>query len=134
MIGGPVVVDDSGIFFDAYPNFPGVFSKYMYQSLGIPGLQRLFIDQPNTHVWYQCVLSYMDLTLSEPKQFIGKVEGNICFDFLDKVEIDTHLQYDAFFLADGMDVVAQMDKTHFESFHHRTRASIALREFLLSKD
>jgi XTP/dITP diphosphohydrolase len=129
-----VVVDDSGIYFDTYPDFPGVLSKYIYKSLGMYGLQKLFVDQPNTHAWFQCVLTYMDQLLSEPIQFIGKVSGHISFDFLDQVVVDSHLPYDAIFQAVGMNGVAQMDMEQFQTFHHRTKASISLKDFLVSRN
>ena len=38
----PVIVDDSGIFFHKYKNFPGTFTKYIYQSLGMKNLEKLY--------------------------------------------------------------------------------------------
>jgi XTP/dITP diphosphohydrolase len=38
----PVLVDDSGIFFHKYKNFPGTFTKYVYQSLGMKNLEKLY--------------------------------------------------------------------------------------------
>jgi XTP/dITP diphosphohydrolase len=126
----PVVVDDSGIFFDAYPDFPWVFSKYIFQSLGINGLSRLFQDQPNKGAYFQCVLSYMDMTLDSPKQFIGKVSGKVCFEYLDQIVINPNWPYDAIFQAEEMNVVAQLDMNQFDTLHHRTKASDKLLEFL----
>jgi XTP/dITP diphosphohydrolase len=131
-IGWPVVVDDTGIFFDAYPNFPGVFSKYMYQSLWMAWLSKLFVDQSNIKAWFQCVLSYMDSLLEQPMQFVWTTSWTINFSMLDQVTIDNHLPYLSIFVPDGWETVAQMDPSYFESNHHRTKASIALREFLVS--
>jgi XTP/dITP diphosphohydrolase len=132
-VGSAVLVDDSGIFFAAYPDFPGVFSKYIYASLGITGLQKLFHEQQNTGAWYQCVLSYMDETLSEPIQFVGKSAGVIDFSFLDQVVVNPHLPFDAFFRPEGMAVVAGMDMNTFARQHHRGRAAQQLKEWLLHR-
>lgn len=133
MVQWPVLVDDSGIYFSAYPDFPGVFSKYMFQSLGVEWLRRLFLQQPNTDAYFQCVLSYMDATLPSPVQFVGRVEGVIDFRFLESIVIDKHLPYDAIFRADGMDVVAQLDMSTFESLHHRAKATTSARQWLAER-
>ncbi len=129
----PVLVDDSGIYFDSYPDFPGVFSKYIFQSLGVVWLQKLFIDQPNTKAWYQCVLSYMDEALQEPQQFVGKIFGVIDFSFLDRIQPDSHLPYDAIFRLEHASNVVQMDIASFALDNHRARAARALKEWLSEK-
>lgn len=42
MLQKPVLVDDSGIFFSKYKNFPGTFTKYIYQSLGMENIAKLY--------------------------------------------------------------------------------------------
>jgi XTP/dITP diphosphohydrolase len=132
-IGWPVLVDDSGIYFDAYPDFPGVFSKYMFHSLGVVWLQKLFVDQPNTKAWHQCVLSYMDETLQEPKQFVWTVSWVIDFSFLDRLQPDPHLPYDAIFRLEGVWTVVQLDMASFAPHNHRARAARALKEWLVKE-
>jgi inosine/xanthosine triphosphate pyrophosphatase family protein len=96
------------------------------------GLQQLFREQNNTHASFLCVLSYMDEHLLEPKQYIGTTQGSIDFSFLDKVTVDLHLPYLSIFVPEGMDTVAQMNTSFFESNHHRTKASEALKEYIAS--
>lgn len=38
---GPWLVEDSGIFLDALGGFPGVYSAYVYRTVGLPGILRL---------------------------------------------------------------------------------------------
>lgn len=129
----PVLVDDSGIYFSAYPDFPGVFSKYIFHSLGSEGLRRLFADQQNTKAYFQCVLSYMDTTLDSPMQFVWRIAGEMDFSFLHIVQIDEHLPYDAIFRPNGMEVVAQMEMSTFARMHHRTQAAELCKKWLLQK-
>lgn len=129
----PVLVDDSGIYFDAYQDFPGVFSKYIFQSLGVKWLQKLFVDQTNSKAWHQCVLSYMDETLQEPQQFVGTVEGVMDFSFLDRVQPDSHLPYDAIFRLENASSVVQMDIPSFIPHNHRARAARAVKEWLVGR-
>jgi XTP/dITP diphosphohydrolase len=130
----PVLVDDSGIYFDAYPDFPGVFSKYIFQSLGVVWLQKLFVDQPNINAWHQCVLTYMDETLQEPKQFVWTVAGVMDFSFLDRIQPDLHLPYDALFRLEDSATVVQLDMALFTPHNHRARASRELKEWLSTKE
>lgn len=41
-VGKPILVDDSGIFFNRYKQFPGVMTKFVFQALGFEGLFRLY--------------------------------------------------------------------------------------------
>jgi len=41
LVKKPILVDDDGIYFDKYRDFPGVFTKYVYEGLGIDGLYQL---------------------------------------------------------------------------------------------
>lgn len=131
-IGWPVLVDDSGIYFSAYKDFPGVFSKYIFQSLGVEGVRRV-VAWITQDAYYQCVLSYMDATLSEPKQFVGRVNGILDFSFVDsgEVTINHNLPFDTIFRADGMTVVAQLDMSTFTTLHHRAQAATLCKEWLI---
>lgn len=37
----PVLVDDTGVYFESYPNFPGTMTKFVYKALGFNGLFKL---------------------------------------------------------------------------------------------
>ena len=41
----PVMVDDTGMFFEAYNNFPGPNPKFVFQSIGYDGIFRLLKDK-----------------------------------------------------------------------------------------
>ncbi|MCI4369595.1 MAG: non-canonical purine NTP pyrophosphatase [Thermoplasmata archaeon] len=43
---GFVIVEDSGLFIDALGGFPGVYSAYVLQTLGLPDLLRLLEGKP----------------------------------------------------------------------------------------
>lgn len=56
----PVLVDDAGVYFDAYPHFPGFMSKFIWQSLGIEGIFKLLDDNPKAH--FSVFFTYCDGT------------------------------------------------------------------------
>ncbi len=48
LIGKPVLVDDTGVFFDAYPDFPGINPKWVFDRLGYKGLLKLVEHEKRT--------------------------------------------------------------------------------------
>ena len=60
--GGPVLVDDSGLFVDGFEGFPGPYTAYVENTLGIETVQRLAareLDAPQRGA-FRCVLAYCD--------------------------------------------------------------------------
>jgi len=41
MLKNPVLIDDSGLYFTNYNNFPGTLSKYVYEGIGYEGIFKL---------------------------------------------------------------------------------------------
>jgi len=60
--GEPVLVDDSGLFVDGFDGFPGPYTSYVEDTLGIETVQRLAaseLDAPQRGA-FRCVLAYCD--------------------------------------------------------------------------
>ncbi|ELZ92871.1 Ham1 protein / nucleoside-triphosphatase [Haloferax mucosum ATCC BAA-1512] len=60
--GEPVVVDDAGLFIDGFDGFPGPYSSYAEDTLGIEAVYRLAaseLDEPRRAA-FRCVLAYCD--------------------------------------------------------------------------
>ena len=58
----PVLVDDSGLFVDGFEGFPGPYTAYVEDTLGIETVQRLAareLDAPHRGA-FRCVLAYCD--------------------------------------------------------------------------
>ena len=51
------IVDEAGIFFKAYKNFPGALTKNIYASLGYNGILRL-LDGKNRAAYFKTVIAY----------------------------------------------------------------------------
>ena len=120
----PVLIDDSGIFFDAYNRFPGTLTKFIYHGIGYEGLLKLVEDNNRAKF-----LLYMIYTEKENEHHIfeGKCEGQV----IRPKRFDAHpgLPYDAIFLPDGSNkTYAQLRGTDEEKkFAYRLRA---LQKFL----
>lgn len=74
----PFIIDETGIYFNKYNNYPGTLTKYVIKSLGIEGIKRLLCDSDNT-AYFKTTILY-----SEDKQdykfFEGILKGKIVID------------------------------------------------------
>ncbi|MFC6874149.1 non-canonical purine NTP pyrophosphatase [Halobellus marinus] len=60
--GEPVLVDDAGLFVEGFDGFPGPYSSYVEETLGIETVGRLVaaeIDEPR-RASFRCVMAYCD--------------------------------------------------------------------------
>lgn len=55
----PVLVDHTGVYFDLYENFSGSMTKFIFQSIKLPGFFKLFDtgDRMGIHVVLVCKYS-----------------------------------------------------------------------------
>jgi len=70
----PLIVEDTGIFFTAYRNFPGLFAKRMYIALGFSGLMKLLKGR-SRKAYFKTVICYYNG--KKMKIFTGRLEGTI---------------------------------------------------------
>jgi XTP/dITP diphosphohydrolase len=57
---GPVLVDDAGLFVDALEGFPGPYSSYVEETVGIERVQTLVATEDDHRAAFRCVLAYCD--------------------------------------------------------------------------
>jgi len=53
----PLIVDDAGIYFEAYPNFPGAFTKFIIKLLGFEGIFKL-LEGKDKKAYFQCTIGF----------------------------------------------------------------------------
>jgi XTP/dITP diphosphohydrolase len=58
--GEPVLVDDAGLFVDGYDGFPGPYSSYVEDTLGVERVADLAADLDDPRARFECVLAYCD--------------------------------------------------------------------------
>jgi non-canonical purine NTP pyrophosphatase (RdgB/HAM1 family) len=73
LVKQPLLLDDGGLFFAAYNQFPGTLSKYVFQGLGFKGLFKL-IEEDN-HASFILQLAYTDG--AQTQLFEGVCQGTI---------------------------------------------------------
>lgn len=58
--GDPVIVDDSGLFVDGLGGFPGPYSAYVEDTLGVDTVGRLARSEGARRAHFRCVVAYCD--------------------------------------------------------------------------
>ena len=70
----PVIIDDAGIYFEKYRDFPGVLTKYVYRGLGREGLLKLV--EPGDKAYFQLTMVYW-YAPEKYEVFVGRCQGHI---------------------------------------------------------
>ena len=71
-----LIVEDAGLFVEALDGFPGAFSSYVFETLGIRGLLTLLEQSESRNAYFRSAVAYCEPE-GEPKVFEGKVSGTI---------------------------------------------------------
>lgn len=72
----PVLAEDTGVFFRAYPDFPGVYAAYAFRALGFSGLLALLKGRSRGAV-FRTALAYCDSASRKPRVFVGECPGTL---------------------------------------------------------
>lgn len=120
----PVLVDDAGIYFEKYRDFPGVFTKFVYRGLGREGLLKLVNPGDKAYFRLSMVFWYApDLY----QDFVGECKGYI----IDQTKFTAGEQspYDMMFAPEGdTRTFAELHAVgEYEKYHYRVDA---LKHFL----
>jgi XTP/dITP diphosphohydrolase len=123
--GLPVFVEDAGLFVEALNGFPGPYSKYVYNTVGVKGILKLMKNVENRKAYFMSVVAFGSPD-EQPTCFIGKVNGTLSLQ-----EMGTSgFGYDPIFVPSKGDgrTFAKMTTTEKNGYSHRTEA---LRKFAL---
>ncbi|MBI2971600.1 MAG: non-canonical purine NTP pyrophosphatase [Candidatus Aenigmarchaeota archaeon] len=113
----PVLVDDTGVYFEAVKGFPGHRAKRLYQSLGFGGIVGR-IRGRSRKAYFKTVLCYKDA--STTKLFAGVLRGVIA----DTIHRGgrAELPYEKIFLIKGRSL-ASLPLSEKIAMSHRTQAA-----------
>ncbi len=116
----PLLIDDAGIYFNRWHNFPGVLTKFVVQGLGMEGIKRL-IDEDDTG-YFRLLLVYVDEG-GNLHPFEGRCDGRLTSRY--RGTAHEGLPFDVCFIPDGLDkTYAQInfDDPLYEHYLYRIRA------------
>ena len=126
----PVMVDDTGVFIDAYKNFPGPLAKFVFANLGYEGLFKL-LDGEDPAGHFETAAAYCEPG-GEPQVFTGQMKGH----FIIKSDLGDpgFMPYMQIFVPDGFEkTIAELSVEEKNSISHRAAAFRKLGEYLSSK-
>jgi XTP/dITP diphosphohydrolase len=114
----PMFIDDSGLFVEALKGFPGVYSSYVFKTLGCEGVLRLMEGVGDRRARFECCIGYMEPG-GEPFIARGVAQGSISR----RMAGTGGFGYDPIFIPDGDSrTYAQMDVAEKNTMSHRGRA------------
>jgi XTP/dITP diphosphohydrolase len=117
--GLPVFVEDAGLFVEALNGFPGPYSRYVYDTLGLDGILKLMKNVANRGAYFMSVIAFGS-PKEHPVCFFGKVEGKISL----QKRGTAGFGYDPIFIpleGDGR-TFAEMTTAEKNRFSHRAEA------------
>jgi XTP/dITP diphosphohydrolase len=128
-ISHPFILEDAGIFIEGLNGFPGVYSSYVFFTIGLTGVLRLLQDTSERKAVFRSVFAYAETT-GEPQLFTGISEGVITT----KLKGSKGFGYDPIFQPDLSDkTFAQMDTKEKNQYSHRGKSLEKLYLFLKNK-
>jgi non-canonical purine NTP pyrophosphatase (RdgB/HAM1 family) len=121
----PLLVDDAGLFIDAWNDFPGALVKFIDLSGGNELLLKMMAGEKNRKAYFMSAVAFHDG--KEVKVFIGKIDGSIALEQTGK----NGWGYDPIFIPTGEErTFAQMTSDEKNSISHRRRALTKLQYYL----
>ena len=124
------MVEDTGIFFTAYPSFPGTIPKLAFQGLGYAGLLKLLEGKIGRErgVYFLSCVGYCEPG-KEPVIFEGKLNGKV----LDHVEDQDKevMPYERIIVSEGdTRTISKLTRDEKNAISHRAQATRKLAEYL----
>ena len=123
-LGGPVMLEDAGLFVEALKGFPGVYSAYTQKTIGNAGILRLMEGQENRKAYFKSVVAYAEPGM-DAVIFSGEVQGQIGFE----ARGSKGFGYDPIFYVGDVSL-AEMDLEKKNQISHRSGSMRALIKWL----
>lgn len=116
----PLIVDDAGIYFESYPNFPGIFTKYIIKLLGFWGIFKL-LENKNRKAYFKSIIAFIDSNGNQPILFEGICKGRITEEASEI--FDPNFEFNSIFIPEGEDrTFSEMTIEERKKFSHRAQA------------
>ncbi|MCR3883007.1 XTP/dITP diphosphatase [Methanotrichaceae archaeon M04Ac] len=126
-LASPAMIEDAGLFINGLKGFPGVYSAYVFDTIGNDGVLRLMEGIEDRRAAFRSVVAYAEAG-GEPVVFAGELEGEIATE----PRGSGGFGYDPIFEV-GNKTIAEMDLSEKNSISHRGRSIRALESWLSSR-
>jgi len=127
----PLIVEDSGLFVKPLRGFPGPYSSYAFETIGLSGIIRVMKEMKDRRAFFQSVIAFADPGQKSIKLFHGKVEGRIA----ENAKGQKGFGFDPIFIATdaGEETFAEMSVGRKNEHSHRAKALRAFAEWYCSR-
>jgi len=121
----PVIIEDAGLFIEALNGFPGPYSKFVYNTIGLNGILRLLDNEQKRAAYFKAVVAFCSLK-GTVETFSGIVEGRIA----NEIRGTSGFGFDPIFEPKGKSgkTFGEMSIEEKNSISHRSQA---LRKFAM---
>lgn len=121
----PLITEDTGIYFEAFPNFPGVNASFVFQTLGHNGILKL-LENKSRKAFFRTTITYY-----EPNGKIVNFQGVCPGEIAKKPSKEISFAYDTIFIPEGhKKTFSEMSKEEKEKISHRAQALEKLAKWL----
>jgi XTP/dITP diphosphohydrolase len=134
-----IFLEDSGLFVHALNNFPGVYSKFIFTTIGYQGVLELMQDKTSREAHFESLIAVLDLSsngvinsevIDQVNFFKGICQGEIAME----PRGEQGFGFDPIFIPKGdIRTFAEMEPQEKNKFSHRGKAMEQLIEFLSGK-
>ena len=123
----PVVVEDTGFFFNEYDNFPGSNPKMVFSQIGYKGLLKLLENEHNRAAEFRSAVAFSNG--NETKLFTGRLSGFITTK-PEGENLDV-MPYERIFVVDGQEKpICFLSREEKNKISHRSQAFKELAKWL----
>lgn len=128
IIQQPLIVDDAGVYVDAWKGFPGAFVKYIDQTCGLEVINKWLENEENKCVTVVAAVGYHDGV--NVHTFRGEIKGNFV-----RPRGNLGWGFDPFFLPEGFDKTwGETGPEQKNEVSHRCNALKRFKTFLSNQD
>lgn len=125
-IEGALMIEDAGLFVHTLSDFPGVYSKFVFTTIGCDGVLRLLEGKEERSAHFEAVVAYCEKG-REPSIYKGRVDGEIS----EEPKGEHGFGYDPIFVPQGESrTFAEMEIEEKNQHSHRALALQKLADFL----
>ncbi|MCK4666118.1 non-canonical purine NTP pyrophosphatase [Candidatus Dependentiae bacterium] len=123
----PLLVDDTGIFFEAFKDFPGVVTRFIFDQIGFEGILKLLIGK-RRGAYYKSCITFIAENI-EPVTFTGEFHGKIAEE-PSKI-VDNKFPYDSIFIPNN-EIVPRIELEYNKRIEssHRRKALMEFKDYL----
>jgi len=128
----PIVLEDTGLFFEAYDGFPGPSPKFVFKTLGYKGIFKL-LDGESRNACFQTTAAYCEPG-NDPKLFSGEMKGEITDKIFNPERDFDFMPYDRIFIPDGKSItISDMTMEEKNQLSQRSKAFHKFAKLLTNK-